>query len=469
MKVRMSRLFLFIVAVTGSLARADYMDHFVLRDDVGVHKAPYLGTTKVLLIPVEVAGFPAFDRAALESFFSADHSGGFVRYYQTASIGRYNPQVTVAPTVHYDQCPLPAATFPGCAIGRGDLSAVTAGMNLMKEVLTRVDDAGMDFTQFDVNGKNGTPDKWIDGVMILTNTPFGGIGFPYAYFNDKTPIIIDGIKIGHLAIAGDSDKYVMVHEFGHILGLTDLYDESDTYDGLFLSQMGAWYYDPAIPLPDAETRFRLRWGNWYQIQGKQQLHISPVESSGQIFRLGVGNEYFLVENRGPGGSFDRALPERGLAIFHVDRSVKLSGEEGTFVNRILDCVNCDPWHPYIGLQQADGKHEIEAGKKFGAGDLYVTGSTFEGTLYDGGTPGLRVSDIKVNDDGTIDATLEAPADGQCAETICASGDGCAPVACGVGPPVKKGCSAAPALFPALALLLLEERLRRRKQRVTARA
>lgn len=462
----MSRLLLFLSVTSACLARADYMDHYVLRDDVGVHKAPALGDTKVVLIPVEVAGFPAFDRTALEAFFAP--TGVFVRYFETASLGRYRPRVTVAPTVRYAQCPLPADVFPGCAIGRGDLSAVTTGMTLMEEVLRKADEAGLDFARFDVNGKNGKPDRWVDGVMLLINTPFGGIGFPFAYFNDKQPLIIDGVKIGHLAIAGDSDKYVMVHEFGHLLGLTDLYDESGSYDGLFLSFMGAWYYDPQIPLPDAETRFRLRWGNWHQVQGTQQVRIAPVETSGQVYRLGVGDEYFLVENRGPGGQFDQRLPERGLAIFHVDRGVKLSGEEGTFINRIIDCVNCDPWHPYIGLQQADGKHEIEAGGNFGAGDLYRTGATFEGTLYDGGTPGLKVSHITVNDDGTIDATLEAPASGQCDETLCASGEGCAPVTCGPTPP-KSGCAVSPALVPVLALLLLEERLRRRQQRVARRA
>ncbi len=488
------RLLVVASLVAAPLARADYMDHFVMRDDVGPRKAPYLGDARLVLIPIEVEGFPPIDVAALERFFSPEDEAGFVRFYEVASLGRYRPRVTVAPVVRYAQCPLPLDKFPGCSIARGDLNALTSGMDMMREVVRKADEAGLDFSQFDVNGRRGAPDGWIDGVMLLTNVPFGGIGFPFAFFNkgsnlsDGTggPLIVDGVKIGHFAIAGDTDRLVMVHEFGHILGLTDLYDESGKYDGLHLSFMGAWLYDPKIPLPDAETRFRLRWSNWHQVQGRQRVNIKPVETSGEVYRLGIGDEYFLVENRGPGGAFDQRLPERGLAVFHVDRTIKtLKSAEGAFVERILDCVNCDPWHPYIRLVQADGRFELEKNGNFGAGDLFTTGSFLRGddrslavsaanqvnssNYYSGAVSGLWLDDVRVNDDGSIDVTLVAPTEGQCDERLCADGEACAPVTCGAPPPEKSGCSTAAALWPTLALLLFEERFRRRQQRVFRRA
>jgi M6 family metalloprotease-like protein len=491
----MQRLLLPAFLCAASAAQADYMDHFVQREDVGPRKAPYLGDAKVLLIPLEVAGYPPIDVAALERFFSPDDPNGFVAYYETASLGRYRPRVTVAPKVSYAECPLPKAQFPSCSVARGDINAFTAGMDMMRDVVRRADAAGLDFSAFDVNGRKGVADGWIDGVMLLTNVPFGCIAFPFAYFNRGDnlagatggPLLVDGLKIGHFAIAGESDRFVMVHEFGHLLGLTDLYDESNQYAGLNLSFMGAWYYDPKIPLPDAETRFRLRWANWHQVQGRQRVTIRPAETTGDVYRLGTGDEYFLVENRGARGNvFDGAVTKPGLAVFHVDRTVKLgNGQEGQFVQRILDCVNCDPWHPYIRLVQADGRFDIEADGRFDSGDLFGPGQFLRPddrqlplskdnavnstNLYSGALSGVRLEDLRMLDDGSIEVTLDAPAEGQCDERLCAEGEGCAPVTCGA-PPAKTGCGVGEGLGPSLAvLLLLEQRLRRRQQLVLRRA
>ena len=60
--------------------------------------------------------------------------------------------------------------------------------------------------------------------------------------------------------------------------------------------------------------------------------------------------------------------------------------------------------------------------------------------------------------------IGAPDEGQCGETLCADGEGCAPVACGDPPTPKGGCTEVPgAPLAVLALLLLEQRVRRRQQ------
>jgi M6 family metalloprotease-like protein len=488
--VRAGRVWVLILSCVATLARADFMDHFVVREDVGPHKAPYVGDSKIVLIPIEVAGFPPLDMAAIERFFAADEPTGFVSFYETASVGRYHPQVGIAPKVSYATCPLPAASFPRCAVKRGDLNAFAAGMDMIRDVMKKTDEAGFDFSSFDVNGRKGVADGWLDGVMLLTNVPFGGIAFPFSYFNrgdnlsggNGGPLMVDGLKAGHFAIAGEGKVLVMLHESGHLLGLSDLYDESRRYEGLNLSWMGAWHYDANIPLPDAETRFRLRWAQWNQVQGRARVVIPPVEQTGDVYRLGVGDEYFLIENRGPEGTFDRGLPERGLAVFHVDRTVKLGGLEGDFVNRILDCVNCDPFHPYIRLVQADGKFEVEAKKPFGPGDLFTKGGSLlpvEGgqalsadhqvnstNFYSGAASGFRIEDIVVRADHSIEVTLEAPAAAQCDERLCAEGEGCAAISC---TKPNTGCQVGAGLVPGLAFLLLEKRLRRRHQGFFGRA
>lgn len=484
----MKRVLALSLLLSAAAGRADYMDHFVIREDVGPHKAPYLGPAELVLIPVEVKGFPPLDVGALQTFFSDDFKGGFGDYYRTASLQRFKPHVTITQKVIFDTCPLPPAQFPKCEIRRGDINGLVAGMDMIREAVRRADALGTDFSKFDVNGKRGVADGWADGVMLLANVPFGGIAFPFSYFNRGDnlaggtggPLIVDGVKIPHVAIAGYSNHWVMVHEFGHLLGLTDLYDESDTYDGLPLTWMGTWGYDAAIPLPDAETRWRLRWANWHQVSGRQQVVIKPVETSGQVWRLGTGNEYFLIENRGPDGSFDRSVLTRGLAIFHVDRTMKtLRGEEGRFVDRILECVNCNPWRPYIQWMQADGlfQQQDKGGKPdfasdlfrdgdelkpvAGAGVLSATNRVLSSNFYSGESSGLSITAIKVRSDGSIEATLEAPNDGQCVDALCAEGEGCAAVSCATAgmSAVRTGCESAPGMMAALALLGLPRRRR----------
>lgn len=477
-----------VVAFAGS-ARADYMDHFVIREDIGLRKAPYLGPSKTIVIPVQVAGHPPLDMAKLQHFFSAEDPNGFIQYYRTASLGRFQPEVTVAPLVKYDACPLPPESFPECKVKRGDISAFSAGMSMIRDVVKKADEAGVDFSQLDVNGRRGGPDEFVDGVMILANIPFGGIAFPFAYFNREDnlagdtggPLIVDGKKISHVAISGYSDEFVMIHEFGHLIGLTDLYDESQQYDGLHFSVMGAWGYDPKVPLPDAETRYRLRWADVVQVSGTGRHRVRPAETTGQVYRLGTGDEYFLVENRGPGGQFDGEFTRRGLVVYHVDRSVKLRGEEGRFVERLADCVNCDPWHPYIRVVQADGKFELQVGGEpdyendlFRDGDslgpdmariplsnMYAVQST---NLYSGEITNFGIRDIVVNEDDTIEVTFDAPVVDPCADVLCEEGDGCKPVNCGAPPPDEvTGCSCASAVQGAgwLFIVLVPLALRRR--------
>ncbi len=441
-------------------ARADFMDHFVVRDDVGPHKVPAQGAVPVLVIPVEVQGFPPVDRAALTRFFGEDPAG-FAEYYRSASLERYRPYVTVAPTVRFETCPLDPQQFPGCKVRRGDFAALAAGTDMMREVVRRADELGVDFAALDATGRRGTPDGFVDGVMVLTNTPFGGIAFPIGYFNRGDnlaggmggPLVVDGVKIPHIAIAGELDTFVMVHEFGHLLGLTDLYDESRRYAGLELSVMGAWHYDRDIPYPDAETRFRLGWTQWHQATGTQTLLLQPGRY-GQVVRVGQGDQYFLLENRGP-GAFDKAFTVRGLAIFQVDRTVKLRGEEGRFTERLLDCVNCDPWHPYIRLAQADGRFDLEAHRDLRyEDDLFRDGDALRPdptgvprgpdhkvdstNLYTGAPTGFVIRDVKVRPDQAIEVTVEAPEVDPCAESLCAEGAGCKAVNC-EGEGLLRGC------------------------------
>ncbi len=122
-----------------------------------------------------------------------------------------------------------------------------------------------------------------------------------------------------------SDISITCHEFGHILGLPDLYarPENPGSEGL-----GAWCImsnETGGGRPQhfsAWCKERFGWLNPVVLDPtvRQKLILSPVEgSSNECFKVLArpdGSEYFLLENRRKTG-FDRALPGEGLLIWRV--------------------------------------------------------------------------------------------------------------------------------------------------------
>lgn len=417
-------------------ARADFADHFALRDDIGLHKAPVKGKNKLLILPVEVAGHPKIDMEAARVFFESDHPLAMPSFYKVTSGGAFEYEGKVADPIVFDKCPFPD-TFKNCAVKRGDPAALKPGIEMLREVFRRAD-ATIDFKQFDANGPEGKPDGFTDMVGIVTNISFGGIGLPVYYINDGDnlaggtagPFILDGVKVSHVAIG--STNMVMLHEFGHILGLTDLYSEDQRYGGLQYSAMGDWGYDFRPPLFDAETRYRLGWAKALVVSGTVRVTLEPASEGGAVYKLGSGAEYFLVENRSPGSKFDRNIKSKGLAVFHVDRRVGPKPEDGEFLSRLLKCVNCDPWHPYIMNVPSNGRFDIQNDKKTVDKDtLFAAGQSLlpdpSGTSvgaahqvpstnwFDGKESGLRIENIVAVSESSFEVTLTAPRTTRCAE------------------------------------------------------
>ena len=158
---------------------------------------------------------------------------------------------------------------------------------------------------------------------------------------------------------------VFCHEFGHLLGMPDLYDTDYSTLGLgyfCLMAAGSWgraaASDPpgSCPvLPCAWNRYLL---GWVRPESVEQGGVDSVEAallpaaaanpaayrvlsnpSGVDWRFGGegSGEYFLVENRQRIG-FDRGLPGSGLLILHVDESQAGNNTEA---------------HPLVGILQAD--------------------------------------------------------------------------------------------------------------------
>ena len=157
---------------------------------------------------------------------------------------------------------------------------------------------------------------------------------------------------------------VFCHEFGHSLGLPDLYDTDYSSNGVGIWSVmasGSYSRNSASPTHmDAWCKTQLGWVNPVNITANEIGHEFPqVETSGHVARLWsngeIGSQYFLIENRQRSG-FDGFLPGEGLCIWHVDDSQHDNDHEYSY---------------RVALEQADGLFELEENKSNGdAEDLY---------------------------------------------------------------------------------------------------
>jgi M6 family metalloprotease-like protein len=119
---------------------------------------------------------------------------------------------------------------------------------------------------------------------------------------------------------------VICHEFGHMLGLPDLYFKQDTPD---IQGLGIWctmsvgHGRDGKPLHfSAWCKEQMGWIKPTIIdpQVRQKLVLSPIgRSDREVFKVLIrtdGSEYLLLENRMKKG-FDHDLPAEGLLIWRV--------------------------------------------------------------------------------------------------------------------------------------------------------
>ncbi len=172
--------------------------------------------------------------------------------------------------------------------------------------------------------------KDMDGVFFLfaggrvPNVTRGSLYWPHrasvSHSNKRWPYFI--VQEG-----GDrmTDISVFCHEFGHMLGLPDLYSRPEVPG---MEGVGVWCA-MANQLPNGRPQHFSAWSKeqlgWVKPtmidpRVKQKLVLSPIEdSNGECFKVPIkadGSEYLLLENRKKKG-FDTELPAEGMLIWRV--------------------------------------------------------------------------------------------------------------------------------------------------------
>jgi len=201
---------------------------------------------------------------------------------------------------------------------------------------------------------------------------------------------------------------VFAHEYGHALGLPDLYDNDNSSAGAgYWSLMAGGSWNTASKGGDRPahldpwSKFSLGWSAPVQLnESVTNKALAAVESANDFYRLpGVNSEYFLLENRQKNG-FDGGLPGAGLLVWHIDDTRSSNDSEW-----YPGCTSCAS-HYRVALVQADGFYNLEKNNNNGDG-----GDPFPGTannhalggttvpaanLYNGTSSGFSISNISAS-------------------------------------------------------------------------
>ncbi|GEM_PF-2247056 len=387
-----------------------------------IHLAPSVKSTgeiNILLILVEFSNKTHTTvKADIETLFSQPGTAeraGFKEFFTKASHGKLDVTVDVAGWYNCDE---PYANF-------SESKGMYLTGNLVRKAVDAAEQDGIDFSKYDNNG-----DGKADAIIVM----HAGLGadhrgeeqyiWPHSWNLSGTvdkAVTYDGVKVDHYVIACERRVYngtnkmagigTFAHEFGHALGLPDMYDGTGKSNGLghwAMMSAGSWLdngYHPSNFC--AWSRYDLGWDEATTINyddiGSYTL-TSMNEDANQLIRINSksDDQYFLIENRRAEGN-DVKQPSSGLAIYQISKK-KLALQRQ---------INDNRDYPAIRLLEADfnTNRGLYAAKDRGvAADLFngldnsiVLGaeSTPSTQLFGGGSSGVELSQLIVNEDNSF--------------------------------------------------------------------
>jgi M6 family metalloprotease-like protein len=186
-------------------------------------------------------------------------------------------------------------------------------------------DGDVDYSQYDADG-----DGYVDAVIVVASEyiqVMGGEPAHRSYISDYTTD--EGMIVrDYTSQKEDCEVGTYCHEFGHILGLPDLYATNIYLGGAGRDcTIGNWGLMGSGNHNDPPAHFcgwckiELGWLEPIEItESVDDLSIGNVEEYGEIYKLAIPgmitDEYLLVENRQLIGS-DAGLPGDGLLVWHI--------------------------------------------------------------------------------------------------------------------------------------------------------
>ena len=272
-------------------------------------------------------------------------------------------------------------------------------------------DPDFNFAQYDNDGPDNVPnsgddDGYVDGIIVV----YSGCGaewgesngnlWPHmsslgSYAYETNDLGANGLNIivssyaVNPELAGGGDCYtdiirpmgVYAHEFGHILGLPDLYDR-DASDGNS-EGIGEWCLMASGSWMGWAGDTPAHMSSWCKIQmgwieptvvdnNANNVEIAQLVTSPSTLKIWEDDynwsRYFLIENRQASG-FDSELHGPGLIVYHVDENKRYGPNAWS-----SGSVNDDEQNKLVDLEEADGDNDLD--NEVNRGD---NGDPFPGT------------------------------------------------------------------------------------------
>ncbi len=330
---------------------------------------PHTGSPKAIVILVEyqdkkftVTNPNQYYKDFLNKEGFAQHGGtGSVRdFYVKSSNGKFTPQFDV-------YGPVTLANNMSYYGGNDAAGNDKAPEKMVTEACTALDPT-VNFADYDTD-HNG----YVDNIYVI----YAGQGeASYGSTNTVWPHswtlleamgtcpVYDGVKVNDYGCSNEWESTqpdgigTFTHEFGHVMGLPDLYDTE--YGAAVAKTPGPWSvmdygsYNNNGRTPPASGIYERNAFGWIDpivLDGATSVSLGNIHDTNQgaIILTSSPNEFFLLENRQQVG-WDKYLPGHGMLIWHID-----------YKKSVFDAneVNNTSSHQYVDIEEAGGSANNE--------------------------------------------------------------------------------------------------------------
>lgn len=378
---------------------------------------PTTGTDSLLVILVSFSdvtfSYPQSNFQNLVSQTNYNTTGSFKDYYKDQSAGQLNLGIRVVGPY----------TLPhNMAYYGSNTNQSQNYINFVHDVVAAADPY-VDFSHFDNNN-----DGYVDGIFIFyAGTPESTTGnadeiWPHQWV--VTTSTNDGVTVARYACSSEKANEegemagigTMCHEFGHMLGLPDMYDTdyagtggqsvtTGTYD---LMSGGGYNNGGATPCNlSIKEKTMLSWASVDTLsltESKSNVEVTAVSGyndKGYYVSLDGNDEFIMIETRSKESKWDGYIPSSGLLIYHGTHS-----KINAYVNNGTNDINIDPTDRGWYLIPSDGitAHGDQSLAPF-AGVSEITSfspnSLSKPQLNNGTSVDLRIMNIEWKNDSVI--------------------------------------------------------------------